>query len=106
MLGEGCEFQKLVDALTKRLQLKEDAAVQLFEGLKAASPSCYRCPFPRSFWVLLEEDHRNTCYGNACLHVEFFVQRSLQLLRSLKNLPSHLMHGFCSLLRPRARILP
>ena len=35
----------------ERLELKEGAAVRLFEGLKAASPHCYRRPFPWLFWV-------------------------------------------------------
>ena len=106
MLGEGCELQKLVGTLAEHLQLEEYAAVQLLECLKAASPSCYQCSVPWLFRVPLEEDHRDTCNGNACLHAEFLVQCSVQPLRSLKNPLSHLSHGFCGLLRPRACILP
>ena len=51
MLSKGCEIQKLVGALAERLELKEDVAVRLFEGLEAASLYRYQRPFPWSFWV-------------------------------------------------------
>ena len=80
MLSEGHEFREFIGALAEHLQLKEDAAVRLLEGLKAASPSLYRCPFPWSFRVPLEEDHCDTSNGNMRLHAEFLIQSGIQLL--------------------------
>ena len=105
MLGEGCELRELIGALVKGLQLKEDAAVRLLEGFKAASPSCYGSSFPWSFRVPLEEDHCDTRYGNACLCAELLVQSNVQPLRSLQNPPSHLVHGFHGLVCPQACVL-
>ena len=106
MLGKGCELQKLVGALAECLQLKENVAVRLLEGFKTVSPSCYQRPFPWSFRVPLEEDHRNICYGNVRLHAELLVWSHVQPLWSLQNLPGHLAHRFHALMHPRACILP
>ena len=106
MLGEDCELQKLIGALMERLQLKEDTAVRLLKGLKAASPGCYRHPLSLSFQVPLEEDHRDANDGNARLHAELLIQSGVKPLRGLQNPPGHLVHGFCGLVSPQAHVLP